>query len=68
MYLAINLIWWSITHKEFCYIIRLIRLCFRRKAILYICHIHYDVSVYAFVEKQYSVSVLWITGLCRVCE
>ena len=37
-------------HKEFCYIILLICLCFRRKAILCICHLNYNVSVYAFVE------------------
>ena len=55
-------------HKEFCCIISLIRLCFRRKAILCICHLNYDVSVYALVEKQHSVSVLWITVLCRVWE
>ena len=37
--------------KGSCYIISLICLCFRRKAILCICHLNYYVSVYAFVEK-----------------
>ena len=45
-------------HREFCYIICLIYLCFCRKEILCICHVNYDVFVYAFVEKQYRVSVL----------
>ena len=49
-------------HKELCYIICRIRLCFRRKAILYICHVNYDVSVYAFVDNQY------VSVLRRVCE
>ena len=57
-------------HKMFCYTIRLIRLCFHRKAMLCICHVNYDVSVNVFVEKQYSVSVLlcFFLVLCCVCE
>ena len=56
-----------ILHKVFCHIIRCIRLCFHRKAVLCIFTVVDQVlSVYAFVEKQYWVALLWITVLYRV--